>query len=211
MSSIRTTLGCCLMAALALAAGCGQSEEQRLREENERLRQQVESRQQPGAAVQGQQQPAAPADVPSVEGYDVASARAMIERAGLVASIEPPVCDESRADGAVLRQYPSAGTTLAPGSSVSIWPNVLSEGTGQASTATQAEAADLIAVPDLLGCDRSAARSRLEASGLWLGGVNFHYTPYERSGLVKRQEPGPGQRVRQGSRVTIWLSTEFKP
>lgn len=208
---------CCVAGAMLAVASCSSPEKERLKSENELLRKQVALQEQLIARKQRQQPLPASGmvEVPSVVGCRVEEACAMVERAGLIVRLESPVCDMSLADGSVARQFPAGRTALAPGSHVSIWPNSVNPSPSgevveySSGSEQRNETEDLVVVPDLQGCDRSAAHSRLEGAGLRLGTVKFFYNPYGRAGIVKQQEPGAGDRVRKGGAVTVWLNTEF--
>jgi serine/threonine-protein kinase len=126
------------------------------------------------------------AKVPVLVGTQAAVAEQQIRGAGLVPSVsETP---NSAPEGQVIRQTPSAGSRIAPGSSVSI---VVSEGEETAS------------VPNVIGKLRPDAVSALREAGL-TPTVNEQLTDVpSKVGKVTDQFPPPGSEVEPGDTVTI--------
>jgi eukaryotic-like serine/threonine-protein kinase len=126
------------------------------------------------------------AKVPVLVGTQAAVAEQQIRGAGLVPSVsETP---NSAPEGQVIRQTPSAGSRIEPGSSVSI---VVSEGEETAS------------VPNVIGKLRPDAVSALREAGL-TPTVNEQLTDVpSKVGKVTDQFPPPGSEVEPGDTVTI--------
>lgn len=117
--------------------------------------------------------------VPDVTGFPLADARWLIENRGLAPQ-------SSAKEGIVREQKPSGGSLVARGSAVVLRAVPFNDLT------TPPE--ELI-VPDLTGLSVKRAGSICEALGL--------LPRITGSGLVKRQEPPPGTRVKKGSVVTL--------
>jgi eukaryotic-like serine/threonine-protein kinase len=126
------------------------------------------------------------AKVPVLVGYPVATAEQQIRAAGL----EPNVSEEPDAapEGQVIRQTPSAGSRVDPGSSVTI---VVSEGEETA------------AVPNVIGKLRPDAVTALREAGLDPTVSEQETEVPSKVGKVTDQFPPPGAEVEPGASVTI--------
>jgi serine/threonine-protein kinase len=126
------------------------------------------------------------ARVPVVVGYQVATAEQQIRAAGLEPSVSeaPDVAPE----GQVIRQSPSAGGRVEPGSTVSI---VVSEGEEMAS------------VPTVIGKLRPDAVTALREAGLDPTVSEQETDVPSKVGKVTDQFPPPGAEVEPGASVTI--------
>ena len=69
----------------------------------------------------------------------------------------------------------------------------------------------LVAVPDLAGLGEEEARAALAASGLRLGEVQYHFEGFDVADAVHRQDPMPGDSIRQGQAVQVWIATNRLP
>ncbi|WP_433443660.1 PASTA domain-containing protein [Nonomuraea sp. CA-141351] len=129
------------------------------------------------------------AEVPNVVDDPLETAEQAIRDAGLV----PVVAEGSAAEPRVVAdQDPDATTKVARGSTVTLTLRVPQSPSG-------------VTVPDLRGLTRSAARNRLDGTGLVLvvGGGE--------SGTVSEQDPVPGSVVDRGSSITVTLSGAVGP
>jgi serine/threonine-protein kinase len=126
------------------------------------------------------------AKVPVVVGYQAATAEQQIRAAGL----EPDVTEVTDAapEGQVIRQTPSAGSRVDPGSSVTI---VVSEGEETAS------------VPNVIGVLRPDAVAALREAGLDPTVSEQETNVPSKVGKVTDQFPPPGAEVEPGATVTI--------
>jgi serine/threonine-protein kinase len=126
------------------------------------------------------------AKVPVVVGYQVATAEQQIRAAGL----EPSVTERPDAapEGQVIRQTPSAGSRVDPGSTVTI---VVSEGKETAK------------VPNVIGKLRPDAVTALREAGLDPTVSEQETDVPSKVGKVTDQFPPPGAEVEPGSSVTI--------
>jgi eukaryotic-like serine/threonine-protein kinase len=124
--------------------------------------------------------------VPVLVGYPVATAEQQIRAAGF----EPNVTEtpDSAPEGQVIRQTPSAGSRIEPGSSVTI---VVSEGEETA------------AVPNVIGQLRPDAVTALREAGLDPTVSEQETDVPSKVGKVTDQFPPPGSEVEPGASVTI--------
>jgi serine/threonine-protein kinase len=126
------------------------------------------------------------AKVPVLVGFQAAMAEQQIRAAGFRPSVsEVP---DSAPEGQVIRQTPSAGSQIEPGSAVSI---VVSEGE---ETAT---------VPNVIGKLRPDAVSALREAGLDPKVSEQETNVPSKVGKVTDQFPPPGSEVAPGAAVTI--------
>ena len=126
------------------------------------------------------------AKVPVVVGYQVATAEQQVRSAGL----EPSVSEEADVapEGQVIRQTPSAGSRVEPGSTVTI---VVSEGEETAS------------VPNVIGKLRPDAVATLREAGLDPTVSEQETDVPSKVGKVTDQFPPPGAELEPGASVTI--------
>ena len=126
------------------------------------------------------------AKVPVLVGFQAAMAEQQIRAAGFQPSVsEVP---DSAPEGQVIRQTPSAGSQIEPGSTVSI---VVSEGE---ETAT---------VPNVIGKLRPDAVTALREAGLDPTVSEQETEVPSKVGKVTDQFPPPGSEVEPGAAVTI--------
>ena len=125
--------------------------------------------------------------VPDIAGLDAGLARRLITAAGLSVSRVESV-QAAVPTGLAMLTRPPAATALTPGTGVAL---VVSRG------------APTIPVPDLIGLSVVDARTRLENSGLELGGVTRHRTPGAAPGTVVAQRPGAGTLAAPGTLVDV--------
>ena len=132
--------------------------------------------------------------VPEVTGLSPDAALAKIGESFLTGQVVERLPGDG-AEDRVERQEPAAGRSVRVGSRVSL---------------TVREAAAMVAVPDLSGLERSAAKAELAALGLALrvGEERSSDAPFDR---VSAQRPPPGARVRVGSVVTVELDLARVP
>jgi len=127
-----------------------------------------------------------PVTVPVLVGSQRGVAVQQIRARGLVPEVSER---ENRAPmGEVIQQSPSAGTTLSPGSTVSI---VVSKGQKNVS------------VPDLVGEERPEAVQTLRDAGLEPSVEEQETESTDQLGVVIQQFPPPGSEVEPGTTVTL--------
>jgi len=126
------------------------------------------------------------ARVPVLVGTQRSVAVQQIRGAGLVPSVSE--ADSSSPRGQVIRQTPSAGSRIAPGSTVTI---VVSKGEQKAS------------VPNVIGKPRPDAVAALREAGLAPTVSEQETDVPSKVGKVTDQFPPPGSEVDPGSQVTI--------
>jgi serine/threonine-protein kinase len=124
--------------------------------------------------------------VPVLVGYPAATAEQQIRAAGF----EPSVTEvpDSAPEGQVIRQTPSAGSRIEPGSTVTI---VVSEGVETAS------------VPNVIGKLRADAVSAVREAGLTPTVSEQETNVPSKVGKATDQFPPPGAEVEPGDSVTI--------
>jgi eukaryotic-like serine/threonine-protein kinase len=124
--------------------------------------------------------------VPVLVGYPAATAEQQIRAAGF----EPSVTEvpDSAPEGQVIRQTPSAGSRIEPGSTVTI---VVSEGVETAS------------VPNVIGKLRADAVSAVREAGLTPTVSEQETDVPSKAGKATDQFPPPGAEVEPGDTVTI--------
>lgn len=126
--------------------------------------------------------------VPDLRGKTASEAEAALEAVGLVGRAGDSVYDANVAKGCVVTQVPSADTEVNKGESV----------TYQLSLGKE-----MVAVPDVIGCDQSTAESLLEGAG-FIVDVSYGESSAYSAGTVMWQSPtGSAER---GSTVSIEVS-----
>jgi beta-lactam-binding protein with PASTA domain len=126
--------------------------------------------------------------VPLVVGKEESDAVTMLETAGFTADVDEE--ESTVPQGQVIKQTPSAGTTLARNATVSI---VVSKGVVLKVT-----------VPDVVGQAENDAKNAVVAAELKAQVKTAAGT--EPEGTVIKQEPGAGASVNQNSTVTLTVS-----
>ncbi len=149
--------------------------------------------------------------VPNVVGQPLASARAALRGAGLVAAVfDVP---NAQPKGTVVAQSPSANTKVARGSKVRLNVSNGSAGTTTTSTTggttTTTPAATKVKVPKVVGLQQSAAQRKLNAVGL--GSRVVYVASSSPSGRVIDQGPSAGTTAKRGSKVRIDVSLGPNP
>jgi eukaryotic-like serine/threonine-protein kinase len=126
--------------------------------------------------------------VPDVTGQSESAAIDEIEAAGLL----PAASDQESAqpEGQVIEQSPDSGAQVERGSTVTI---IVSSGPAE------------VAVPGLIGLTREQAAAALHDAGLSVAVSEVPTADPLNDGLVIRQSPTGGTRLRRGSSVTIFL------
>jgi eukaryotic-like serine/threonine-protein kinase len=148
--------------------------------------------------------------VPDVVGQQVATARAALRGAGLVAAVFN--VPSAQPKGTVVAQHPPANTKAARGSKVRI--NVSSGSSSPApaattGTTTTTPASSTVRVPNVVGLQQSAAQRRLNRAGL--GSRVVYVASPKPADQVIDQGPAAGTQVRRGSRVRIDISLGPNP
>lgn len=124
--------------------------------------------------------------VPDAAGQSRANATSMLEGAGFKVKVAEEFHDTIAA-GTVISQSPEGGVSLDAGATVTI---------------RVSKGRDEVVVPDVIELNEAQARADLKAAGL-TATVNYQTSPDD--DVVLTQDPVPGQRVRRGSAVTIWV------
>lgn len=130
--------------------------------------------------------------VPAVVGMTLNAARQQLSAAGLDLSSGRKASDRPKNE--VIGQSPDAGTTVDPGSTVS-----LSVSSGPAETR--------VPVPPLVGLTQADAESQLSSAGL-VASVQTQSTSIQpQDGRVIDQSPSSGTEVAEGSTVVITVGS----
>lgn len=175
-----------------------------------------------GRTVGGPPTPPTPTTVtvPNVVGLTQSSAQAALRRAGLVVGRVTQGVGPRR--GRVLSQSPSAGRTVARGTSVSLTvagtrllppggvgvppPKPPTPTPPKPPTPTKPTPPALASVPSVIGMSLPLARIRLRQAGLAAGAVTTRKVPGGKKGRVVGQSPAAGSRVARGSQVALVVS-----
>jgi serine/threonine-protein kinase len=127
--------------------------------------------------------------VPDVKGLARGAAKAAIKRAGFKAKFENESSDTVPA-GQATRSEPASGISLPKGSKVTVF---LSSGPAQ------------VTVPGVVGKDKDAAASQIDAAGLQVN-IDQRVTSAAAPDTVLAQDPQGGAQVAKGSTVTITVA-----
>lgn len=131
--------------------------------------------------------------VPDVRGYDENSAKSELAAAGFNVTVETEYSD-SVEKGCVISQSPSQGSSLKPGSSVTI---LVSLGKRPETKIT---------VPPVTGKSLDAAEQLLASAGLSVGNVTSDFSDTVEKGCVISCSPGVGSSVSKGTSVSLVIS-----
>ena len=104
------------------------------------------------------------------------------------------VADDETAVGYVVRTDPAAGSTVASGSSITIF-------------VSSGPAEEQVTVPNVVDSSLSTAESDLEANGLVRGSVSYDDESDQPEGTVLSSDPEGGTRVSEGSAVNLLVSS----
>lgn len=129
--------------------------------------------------------------VPNVVGQSQQEAARTLTGSGFKVGTVTTQHDPSVSAGYVISQNPSAGTQVAPGSSVNL---VVSTG------------AATVPVPNVVGQYQQEAISILRSAGLTVGTVTNQYNPRIPTGQIISQNPSVGTQVVLGSAVDLVVS-----
>jgi PASTA domain/FG-GAP-like repeat/FG-GAP repeat len=130
--------------------------------------------------------------VPNVLGATQATASSSITAAGLLLGTVTQQASATVASGSVISESPSAGTSVATGSSVNL---VLSSGPAP------------VTVPNVVGSSQASATTSITGANLVLGTVTQQASSTVASGDVISETPSAGTSVAAGSSVNLLVST----
>lgn len=133
-----------------------------------------------------------PVSVPNVVGATQAAASSSITGEGLVVGTVTQQSSATVASGSVISETPSAGTSVATGSSVN-----LAVSSGPAP----------VAVPNVVGSSQASATTSITGGSLVLGTVTQQSSSTVASGDVISETPSAGTNVAAGSSVNLVVST----
>jgi len=167
----------------------------------------IETRPQPGTLVERGSRVTAVVSrgveqvtVPEVTGLDRSGAERALRDAGLEVTVTEEQTDDE-APGQVLRQDPAGGERVNPGTTVSLAvaiapPEETPEPTPE--------------VPDVVDLSAEDAAAALSAAGYVVARVTEPVDSPDEDGVVLAQDPGGGEELEAGSRVTITVGA-FDP
>ncbi len=135
-------------------------------------------------------------NVPSVLGLSQAAAASAIASVGLVVGSIAQQSSDTVSAGSVISQSPSAGTSVAPGSTIN-----LAVSTGPAP----------VNVPNVIGLSQPTATSVISGAGLVVGSVTQQSSSTVPAGSVISQSPSAGTSVAAKSAVSLMVSTGPAP
>ncbi len=127
--------------------------------------------------------------VPDVAGYDEATARLLLEAAGLSATVEQT--QTSTPKGVVVNTRPPAGTALTPGRPVAM---VVSLG------------APTVTVPNVVGLTLQDAKLKIEEAGFRSGTTLSRSTTVAEPGIVTEQRPQAGTLGAAGTAIDLVIA-----
>jgi serine/threonine-protein kinase len=133
--------------------------------------------------------------VPNVQGDTQATAETTLKNDGFTVSTSTQVSSSATA-GTVISQTPSSGTSVDPGSNVSI---------------VIAQAPPNVNVPFVQGDTANAASRTLSSAGLKVTQRSQTVTDQKKDGIVLSQNPNAGSSVTKGSTVTIVVGKFQQP
>jgi penicillin-binding protein 1A len=139
--------------------------------------------------------PAPGGTVPNVVGMKQDDAVKALAAANFTADVQTGPSDKPA--GVVFKQDPAGGASAALGIRVTIW---VSNGV-----------APKVAVPSVVGLDKAAAISKLEAAGFNVSIVNQDVGDPNQDGIVLDQSPSAGAKKATGSTVTITVGVFTSP
>jgi eukaryotic-like serine/threonine-protein kinase len=136
--------------------------------------------------------------VPALIGLSKQKAQLRADSAGFIVVEEPAKIGGHVPVGTILEQRPFAGSLAKPGRKIRVVP---------------AAEAPLDAAPDLIGLELRDAQLRIKSSGLLTGDSDIHYRFSERyeKGTVVSQEPRPGNPIKPGNEMKLWVSLGAQP
>jgi hypothetical protein len=134
-------------------------------------------------------------DVPNVKGTSYDDASSILQEHGF--SVTPTYVDSTEASGIVVDQNPAAGTSQAPGTTIT-----LSVSKGPPT---------LITVPDVTGHSQDDATGKLEGSGFSPSIVSQEVLDPGQAGVVQGQDPLGGTEAESGATVTIRIGRYVSP
>jgi serine/threonine-protein kinase len=129
--------------------------------------------------------------VPDVTGQPQEAAQRKLNSAGLKAGVVYVPSDQQ--EGTVVSQSPDAGTTQKRGTRI------------QLNVSLGPSPGEQRAVPDVLGEDPAAAKTKLEGAGFTVQTLPQGVTDANQIGTVVDEQPAGGRRAPVGSTVTIYV------
>lgn len=129
--------------------------------------------------------------VPNVVGKSEEQASKILEEIGYKVKVREVT--STKPEGEVIKQDPSAGEKAKKGDTITI---SVSNGKGK----------EKASVPNLLGCTKDEAESRIRNAGFAVGNVSSGYSDNYSEGTVMEQQYEAGQMVEKGAAISYKLS-----
>jgi serine/threonine-protein kinase len=129
-------------------------------------------------------------EVPDLSDQPLQNVLVRLKASGLVLGRSFGVYAPGGAEGTVLMQTPSAGALVDPSTPVDLFVRLVDLGTS-------------FVMPDLIYRDYDAVRSFFESRGFRFGSVKYEVYEGAAPGVVLRQHPLPGHRLRQQDVISL--------
>jgi len=134
--------------------------------------------------------------VPDVTGQTEETARSVLQTSGLEVGNVATAYNDGIAAGMVVSQVPTAGNSVAPGTTVEL---------------TVSLGPELVSVPNVIGMNQADATAALLAADCILGSVDTTASDTVPAGQVLSQNPSAGTLTTPGSAVSLVLSSGPAP
>jgi len=129
-------------------------------------------------------------EVPDLEGQPIQTVLVHLQANGLTLGRSFGVYSDGGAEGSVVLQTPPAGTLVDPSTPVDLFLRL-------------ADTGESFVMPDLIYRDYEAARRFFESRGFRFGSVKYELYEGVASGVVLRQHPLPGHRLRRRDVISV--------
>jgi serine/threonine-protein kinase len=129
-------------------------------------------------------------EVPDLAEQPLQSVLVRLKASGLVLGRSFGIYSAGGAEGAVVMQTPSAGTLVDPSTPVDLFLRLADVGAS-------------FVMPDLIYRDYDSVRRFFESRGFRLGSVKYEQYEGAAAGIVLRQHPLPGHRLRQRDVISL--------
>ncbi len=131
--------------------------------------------------------------VPPVESLSLEDAKKIITSENLVIEVSKTEFDENIEADHIISQSPAYNTEIKPGSTIFV-------------TLSKGKEFTYITVPNLTGFDKNYATIAIEAADLKTGILSEDFSDYIATGIILKQSPTPGEKVKSGSAVDLTFS-----
>ena len=136
-------------------------------------------------------------EVPDVEGFDAAKAKAILENAGFKV-VQVTELSEEYAANMVIRTTPAGGSFMAADTEIKMF---VSDG----------EPTELIDVPNVIGCSLEDAKKIIEKQGFTVGDIKEVESEAKNKGYVMQQDPNvSGGKKGKGTAINLKVGSGIK-